>query len=171
MVPLESYLGFDIDYKPDEQSCEINMEPFIERVYKRFKMVPKTSVRTPLPENFQATLAAAIESEEEIDPQYLEDFLYIEKIGCILYLMICMRPDICFAVGLLARFSNKPTRVACAGVTQLLHYCYNTKAFTMKLGGPHIVLIGYSDADHAGDRVERRSTSSWDMDPSSGPPS
>ena len=49
--------------------------------------------------------------------------------------MICMRPDLCFAVGLLARYSNKVSKVAAAGVTQLMQFCWNTRHQTLRLGG------------------------------------
>jgi len=155
--PLESYLGIDIEYKREQQECLLNMEEYINKVKTRFNFAPKPSVKTPLPEKFQNALAAS-EEEEPLDQQFLDDFCYREKIGCLLFLMICMRPDIAFAVGLLARYSNKVSGTACAGVTHLLHYCYNTRDFTLKLGGPHTIITAYSDSDFAGEPTTRKST-------------
>ena len=43
-------------------------------------------------------------------------------------LMICMRLNIAYAVDLLARYSNKESRVALSNcLTQLLQYCYRTR--------------------------------------------
>lgn len=37
--------------------------------------------------------------ESKAPEQFLDDFEYSAKVSCIMYLMCCMRPDICFAVG------------------------------------------------------------------------
>ena len=155
--PLESYLGFDIKVKPKRQSVYLVMNEFVEKLFKRFKMSEKQSVSTPLPENFDAALEAA----EDCDEQYFTDFQYREKLGSVLYYMICMRPDLAYAVGILARYSNKVNRVACAGMTQLLQFCYNTRNYTLKLGGHRARITAYYDSDWAGDRELRRSTGAF----------
>ena len=53
-----------------------------------------------------------------------------------------MRPDIAYAVGLLSRYSNNVTRIGCAGVTQLLQYCYNIRAHPLTLGGDFAYITG-----------------------------
>ena len=133
------------------------MIAYIEKMFKRFRLVPKQSVDTPLPDGIMPALEAA----ELADDQFVQDFEYRQKIGCVLYLMICMRPDICFAVGLLARYSNKVSRVAAAGVTRLLQYCYNTKDMLLVLGGTTAYIMAFCDADWAGDRLTRRSTGAY----------
>ena len=70
---------------------------------KRFGMVVKQSINTRIDENFQA----ALEKAEPADEVFAKDFQYREKVGCLLYFMICMCPHIGYAVGLLARQTNK----------------------------------------------------------------
>jgi hypothetical protein len=74
-------------------------------------------------------------SEADPDPQFATDFEYREKSGVVLYYMICRRPDIRYCVQLLARFSSKVNRIAAAGLTHLLQYCYNTRFQKLILGG------------------------------------
>ncbi len=100
--PLSTYLGFDIRTYLSQHRVELSMAGYVERMYKRFRLVPKQSVTTPLPEGIQA----ALEHAPLADEQFVEDFEYRQKIGCLLYYMICMKVNICFAVGLLSRFSN-----------------------------------------------------------------
>jgi hypothetical protein len=132
-------------------------------------MVAKQSVQTPLQENFQASLEAAELEGYEADTRYIEDFEYREKVGCILFYMICMRPDISYAVGLLARQTSKISGVACAGVTQLYQFCYNTRTLELALGGTRASIIGYFDSDWAGDRATRRSTGAYILFLGTGP--
>ena len=168
--PLDSYLGITVKRDTETGKFHLSMARFMEKVFKRFKLVTKKSIVTPLPENFQASLEAA-ETEEE-DPRdtiFFEDFQFRQKIGCILYYMICMRPNIMYAVSLLARYSNRLSRTACAGMTQLLQYCYNTRQEELVLGGTRAFITGYCDSDWAGDRLTRRSTGAYIIYLGSGP--
>jgi hypothetical protein len=155
--PLTTYLGFDISVDLKAREVKLCMQKFVEKCYNRFKLVPKQSVSTPLPDG----IMGALQEAELADEKYAEDFLYREKIGCLLYYMICMRYDICFAVGLMAKFSNKISRVATAGVTQMWHYCYNTRAKCLVLGGITAYITAFSDSDWAGDKIDRKSYGSY----------
>ena len=155
--PLTTYLGFDISINLKAREVKLCMKKFVEKCYKRFKLEQKQSVCTPLPDGIMGALHDAVPADE----QYAEDFLYREKIGCLLYYMICMRYDICFAVGLMAKFSNKISKVATAGVTQMWHYCYNTRAKCLILGGISAYITAFSDSDWAGDKIDRKSYGSY----------
>jgi len=155
--PLTTYLGFTILIDLPTKTVKLCMRKFVEKIYARFKLVQKQSVRTPLPDG----ITGALDTAELADEQFVEDFLYREKVGCLLYYMICMRFDICFAISLMAKYSNKVSRVAAAGVTQMLHYVYNTREFCLVLGGDNSYITGFSDADWAGDRITRKSYGSY----------
>ncbi|XP_070667760.1 secreted RxLR effector protein 161-like [Malus domestica] len=47
---------------------------------------------------------------------------YLSAIGALLYLAQCTRPDISFAVNLLARYSNAPTHMHWNGVKNIFRY-------------------------------------------------
>ncbi len=53
---------------------------------------------------------------------YAEQFSYQNIVGALLYLSINTRPDISYAVGVLARLSKSPTFRACKEVLRLLIY-------------------------------------------------
>ena len=163
--PLTSYLGFSIAVDLAKRRVELSMRTYMEKAFKKFKLVPKQSVTTPLPEGIEAAMADAPPADE----QFVEDFQYREKVGCILYYMLCMRPDIAFAIGLMARQTTRVTRVAAAGVTQLLQFLFNTRSVTLVLGGLNAFIRAFCDSDWAGDRATRRSTSSHIVYLGSGP--
>lgn len=54
------------------------------------------------------------------DDHFVEDFASRKKVDSIIYYMLCMRPDISFAIGLLTRKTNKSIRVAAAIVAVCL---------------------------------------------------
>ena len=51
---------------------------------------------------------------------------YLSTIGALMYLANCTRPDIAFAVNLLARHSATPTKRHWTGVKNILRYLQST---------------------------------------------
>ena len=51
---------------------------------------------------------------------------YLNAIGTLMYLAQCTRPDIAFAVNLLARFSSEPTRRHWNGIKYIFRYLQRT---------------------------------------------
>ncbi|KAL6325732.1 hypothetical protein AAG906_024550 [Vitis piasezkii] len=85
--------------------------------------------------------------------------MYRGMIGSLLYLT-ASRPDIMYSVCLCARFQSCPKESHLSAVKRILRYLKGT----MDIGlwypkGDNFELIGYSDADFAGCKVERKSTS------------
>jgi hypothetical protein len=85
--------------------------------------------------------------------------LYRSIIGGLRYL-VQTRPDITFAVGFVSRFMEAPTMEHWAAVKHLVRYIAGTLHFGCRYehSAGELRLIGYSDADHAGDIDERKST-------------
>ncbi|KAM3254169.1 hypothetical protein ACQJBY_047973 [Aegilops geniculata] len=86
--------------------------------------------------------------------------LYRSIVGSLRYL-VHSRPDISYAVGFVSRFMEAPTTGHWAAVKQLLRYVAGTLNFgcRYKKGEAEPRLIGYSDADFAGDVDDRKRTS------------
>ncbi|OQR85565.1 RNA-dependent DNA polymerase [Achlya hypogyna] len=85
-----------------------------------------------------------------------------EIVGSLLWLASCTRPDIAFATNLMARFLNSPNEHHGRQIRRMLRYLKATRTYGLQLA-PHrdrgITMDIYSDADWAGDRATRRSTS------------
>ncbi|KAK6143284.1 hypothetical protein DH2020_023632 [Rehmannia glutinosa] len=74
--------------------------------------------------------------------------------------MEASRPDITFAVGVCARFQSAPKESHMTAAKKILRYfkgCEKVGLWYLKEGG--FKLIGYSNSDYAGCRVDRKSTS------------
>ena len=70
---------------------------------------------------------------------------YLSVISALMYLVNCTRPDIAFAVNLLARHSADPTRSHWTGAKCILRYLNDTKD------------LGYTDAGYLSDLHNRKS--------------
>jgi hypothetical protein len=93
----------------------------------------------------------------EKDPKVVEP--YQELIGSLLYLSGCTRPDIAQAVGVLSRFMSAPSDVHLSAAKQVIRYLASTVNLGLQFSRGENVLIGYCDADYAGDVDKRKSTS------------
>ena len=51
---------------------------------------------------------------------------YLNAIGALMYLAQCIKPDIAFAINLLARYSSEPTRRHWNGIKHIFRYLKGT---------------------------------------------
>ena len=92
---------------------------------------------------------------------YMSKFPYASAVGSLMYAMVCTRPDIAHAVGVVSRYMNNPGKEHWMAVKWILRYLRGTTNQALCFGGSNIALQGYVDADMAGDRDNRRSTTGY----------
>jgi hypothetical protein len=79
---------------------------------------------------------------------------------CSLLYPYASRPDIMLRVCMCARFQSDPKECHLVVVTRILRYLVSTPCFGIWYPkGSTFDLIGYSDSDYAGCKVDRKSTS------------
>ena len=117
------------------------------------------SVTTPL---YDATMKR---QEVTIKEDSHRTTLYQQIVGSLMWSAMSARPDIVFAVGYLSRFSSKPSEQHLKAAKRILAYLKGSIDKVLTLGqldnGGHHSLIGYCDADYAGDMETRRSTTGY----------
>jgi hypothetical protein len=91
---------------------------------------------------------------------------YQATVGALMWAAICTRPDMSYAVGQLSRYAGNPDKSHDAALIQCLRYLRGTVDYRLTYTGKGRVenvpiLIGYSDADWAGDADTRRSTTGY----------
>jgi hypothetical protein len=100
----------------------------------------------------------------------MEKLPYRQNLGSLMYAMIGSRPDIAYAIGLLSRFCENPGIAHWQALKRVLRYLKGTLEFgPIYGGGISESLIGFSDADWAGDTDGRKSTSGYMFLLSGGP--
>jgi hypothetical protein len=88
-------------------------------------------------------------------------FAYGSLIGSLLYLAVCTRPDIAQAVGALSRHTAHPTTVHWQAAKGIVRYLAGTSDLGITFKGTDTSVLGYTDADYAGDVDTRRSTTGY----------
>jgi Reverse transcriptase (RNA-dependent DNA polymerase) len=96
------------------------------------------------------------------DEEVLENISQFQRlVGKLIYLTIT-RPDIAYSVSFVSQFMQKPTKHHMELINQILRYLKAApgRGILMKNNG-HVDIVGYSDADWAGNPTDRRSTSGF----------
>jgi hypothetical protein len=95
----------------------------------------------------------------EMGGKSVDQKVYRSMIGSLLYLC-ASRPDIMLSVCMCARFQASPKEVHLRAVKRILRYLVHTPKFCLWYPmGSTFDLIGYLDANWAGCKIDRKSTS------------
>ena len=84
---------------------------------------------------------------------------YASVVGSFMYAMLCMRLDICYAVGIVSRYQSNPGMVHWIAVKNILKYLRKTRDYMLVYSGGDLNPIGYTDFDFQSDKDSRKSTS------------
>eukprot|EP00253_Pinus_taeda_P019668 PITA_19668 len=91
----------------------------------------------------------------------VDDTLYHQLIGKLLYLTHT-RPDLSFAIGLVARFMQNPCEIHWKAAKRILCYVRGTVQFGIHYSAEASpLLVGFTDSNWAGDPDDRKSTASY----------
>jgi hypothetical protein len=91
---------------------------------------------------------------------------YASAVGILMYAMVCTRPDIAHAVGVLSRYMSKPGKEHWTSVKRVFRYLRGTAIYGLcyqgRMGLDKVLDIhGFVDADWAREMDRRISTSGY----------
>ena len=86
---------------------------------------------------------------------------YASAIGSLMYVMVCTRPDIAHAVGVVSKFMSRPGKQHWEAVKWILRYLKGSSDTYLYFTGASLKLHGYVDVDFAGDIDSRKSTTGF----------
>src|SRR5690606_27502293 len=155
MGEAKTFLGMEIHRTED--GIKVNQNSYINNILNRFGMASCNPTRTPMVNKLHL---------EKAEPNV--SGLYQAAIGSLLYLVSCTRPDIAYAVNYLSRFCLYSTSTHYKAVERVFHYLKRTadKGLLFKKSSEpkeneKLQIIGFSDADWAGCKTDRKSTSGY----------
>ncbi|GJX32527.1 hypothetical protein Tco_0242382 [Tanacetum coccineum] len=121
-------------------------------VLKKFNYFDCTPVSTP------------INTCEKLMPnngKVVSQLEYNKVIGCLMYAMTCIRPDIAFVVGKLSRYTSNPSTQHWQAIQRVLKYLKKTIDYSLTFTGYPSVLEGYIDASWISNTEYSSSTTGW----------
>ena len=134
----------------------LSQEKYVERVIERFNMKNATPVSTPLANHFKVTKRSCPTTSSE--RKEMETIPYSFAVGSLMYAMVCTRPDIAYAVGVVSRFLANLGKEHWEVVKWILRYLKETSKMCLCFGRAEPILEGFTDVDMAGDLDGRKST-------------
>ncbi|KAE8676041.1 hypothetical protein F3Y22_tig00111634pilonHSYRG00007 [Hibiscus syriacus] len=148
---LKHFLGLEVDRT--HEGIFLCQQKYAKDLLKRFGMLECKSTSTPMEPNIKM---CAHEGKD------LEDAtMYRQLVGSLIYLTLT-RPDISNAVGVMSRYMQNPKKPHLEAVRRILRYVKNTIDYGLLYKkGEDCKLVGYCDADYAGDHDTRRSTTGY----------
>ena len=147
---LKYFLGIEMTREP--KGMFISQRKYVMDLLKETGKLGSKPAKTPIEEGYQD------DSKEEMWPDVKQ---YQRLVGKLIYLTIT-RPDICFAVNRVSQHMQTPKTHHWSMVERILRYLKGTpgKGIWLECNG-HTELEAYCDADWAGDKQDRKSTTGY----------
>ena len=154
MGKLRYFLGLVVDQQ--DNGVWIGQPVYTRRVLERHNMKDCKSVLTPV-----VSPGSTCVQDDQVASMD-DTWKYQAAIGCLLYLAVWTRPDICYAVNSAAKHCAKPTNAHWTAVKRIFRYLQGTVNYGLYYPlGVKSSVVGYSDSDWAGDINDRKSTSGY----------
>ncbi|GJU99230.1 zinc finger, CCHC-type containing protein [Tanacetum coccineum] len=150
MGEADVILGIRIKHKSN--GIVISQSHYIKNLLKKFNYFDCTPVST------------LMDTSEKLMPnngQVVSQLEYSRVIGCLMYVMTCIRPDIAFTMGKLSRYTSNPSTQHWQASQRVLKYLKKTMDYRLTYTGYHSVLEGYTDASWISNTEDNSSTSGW----------
>jgi hypothetical protein len=149
MCELKFFLGLQI--KQTKERTFVSQTKYTKDLFKKFNMQESKGMKTPMPTSGHPDLTK--------DGKPVDQKVYRSLIGSLLYLC-ASRPDIMLSVCMCARYQATPKECHLKAVKRIVRYLLHTPNFGIWYPkGSSFNLVGYSDSDYAGGKVDRKSTS------------
>jgi len=152
-------LGIQIHRDRKDRKIWLSQKNYLLKILRRFNMQDCKPSSTPLPINFK--LSPSMSPSSEAERMDMSRVPYASAVGSLMYAMICTRPNIAQAVGVVSKFMANPGGEHWSSVKRILRYIKGTSNVALCFGGSRFVFLGYVDSDFAGDIEKRRSTTGY----------
>ncbi|PKI64685.1 hypothetical protein CRG98_014901 [Punica granatum] len=159
--PAKQILGMHISYDKSSGKIWLSQEKYIEKILDRFNMGNAKLVSSPLASHFKLSSKQCPTSEKE--KEEMKKVPYSSAVGSLMYAMVCTRPDIAHSIGVVSCFLSNPGKKHWNAVKWILSYLRGTFKVCLHFGTGKPELVGYTNADMAGDIDSRKFTSGYLM--------
>ena len=148
------FLGIRIVQNRKSREIYLDQIQYLEGVLNKFGMNNAKFKRRGTPMRNYEGLKPIQPDKECHDPTE-----YQQVVGSLMYAMVYTRPDIAFALGKLSQHMQKPSETHWNYLKALMRYLRSALNLRLRFGRGNSRLEVYTDADWAGQKTDRKSTS------------
>ena len=148
--PVNRILGIQSHRDWKANTVILEQSQYAEKILRDYDMDQAVPVSTPI--DGYTSLAPSQPDETRACQQD-----YQKRIGSLMYLMTCTRPDLAFAVSKLSQFCTDPTVRHMNALNRVLRYLRGTTHYGLRYqatGDP----VGYADSAYGDNKEDRKST-------------
>lgn len=157
--PANKILGMQIHRDRVSRKIWLSQKSYVKKILQRFNMQDCKPISTPFPTNVRLSSKMSPSSEKE--RMEMSRVPYASAVGSLMFAMICTRPDIAHAVGVVSRYMAEPGREHWEAVKRILRYLKGTSDVALCYGESGLTVKGYVDSDYAGDIDGSKSTTGY----------
>ena len=136
-------------------SVVLSQSAYVDQIVAEFQLSTWKTPETPMASHFLSDL------ETRSDPE-IDNCLYRQIIGSLLFVGTRTRPDILCATSILSRFVSKPTEFLMRAAKRVVAYLNGTKEFGLMYKSASVAsdekLLLFCDSDFAGDKDRKSRT-------------
>ena len=137
----------------------LSQASYIDKIVTRFGM--ENSKRGLLPFRHGIHLSKEQSPKPPEEKELMIKKPYASAVGSLMYAMLCTRPDICYAVGVVSRYQSDPGVEHWIAVKHILKYLKRTRDYKLVYSSGSLKTLGYTDSDFQGDIDSSKSTSGY----------
>lgn len=151
---VSHYLGIQIE-REEDGSFLLNQRSKISRMLEDYGLTDSKPTMTPMETNFLSSMT-------DDSKKLTNNKLYRQAVGSLLYIATVSRPDIAASIGFLCRCVESPTENHWKAVKRVIRYLATTIDKCLRLSSTSETdLVCFVDADWAGSRIDRKSTTGY----------
>ncbi|GJW87533.1 retrotransposon protein, putative, ty1-copia subclass [Tanacetum coccineum] len=145
-------LGMEIVRDQSRKIMRVSQSGYVSKILNNFRIDNGKSVKMPLGGHFKLSLKDC--PVRDCDVERMGKVSYENAIGRLIYLMVCTRPDIAYAVSVVSRYLANMGKNHWEAVKWILKYLRGTANVGLVYGtnhGNHVDVTGFVDSDYAKD--------------------
>ena len=136
-------------------TLKLSQLEYVKKILSRFNMNEPKPMSIPLGSHFKLSKEQSSKTEEEMD--HMSKVPYTSAIGCLMYAMVCTRPNIAHAVGVVSRFMSRSGKQHWEAVKWILRYLRGSLDTYLCFTSASLKLQDYVDVDFVSDIASRKS--------------
>ncbi|GJS53994.1 retrotransposon protein, putative, ty1-copia subclass [Tanacetum coccineum] len=148
--PTRKILGMEIVRDMGSRTLKVSQSGYVQKNLNNYRVDNGKSVSVPLEAHFKVSLKDCPSSDWDVER--MSKVPYANVVGSLMYLMVCIRPDIAYAVSIVSRYLANPGKKHWEAVKWILKYLKGAIDVGLVYGrdqGKHVDVDGFVDADYA----------------------
>ncbi|KAK4400091.1 Retrovirus-related Pol polyprotein from transposon TNT 1-94 [Sesamum angolense] len=141
--------GIEIHRDRSKRILGLSQKAYIEKVLAKFRMSACSSTTAPIVKGDKFGIHQS--PQNSLEENQMKNIPHASVVGSLMYVQVCTRPDIAFAVGMLGRYQSNPGIEHWKAAKKVMRYLQGTK--DLQLIYKHtenLEVVGYSNSDFAG---------------------